>query len=72
MRVHFKPKTRPCIGSLACLLGNSQEREASIIMKVRRNLRWSDIDMTELNLAQLVTHLAQSNKAEGKSRKTVS
>jgi len=41
-------------------------------MKVNRTLKWSDINMAELNLTKLVTHFAQSNKAEGKSPKTVS
>lgn len=37
----------------------------------RRNLRWTDIDMAELELKKLVSHFAQSNKAEGKSPKTI-
>lgn len=42
------------------------------MMKVRRNLNWSDINMAELDLVKLITHFAHSNKAEGKSPKTVS
>jgi site-specific recombinase XerD len=38
----------------------------------KRNLRWVDIDMTQVKLDKLLVHFAQSNKAEGKSRKTVS
>lgn len=38
----------------------------------RTNLRWSDINMAELDLTKLISHFAQSNKAEGKSPKTVS
>ena len=38
----------------------------------RRILRWSDIKMAELDLTKLVSHFAQSNKAEAKSPKTVS
>jgi len=42
-------------------------------MKMRRTvLRWQDIEMAELDLVKLVSHFAQSNKAEGKSAKTVS
>jgi len=42
-------------------------------MKVRTlNLRWGDINMAELELTKLILHFAQSNKAEGKSPKTVS
>ena len=37
-----------------------------------RILRWSDIKMAELDLTKLVSHFAHSNKAEGKSPKTVS
>jgi len=68
----IRPKTLPGITPLACLADNSQERQASITMKVSRNFKWSDINMAELNLTKLVTHFAQSNKAEGKSPKTVS
>lgn len=38
----------------------------------RRNFKWTEIDMTELDLNKLISHFAQSNKAEGKSPKTVS
>jgi hypothetical protein len=42
-------------------------------MKSRgRNLRWGDIDMTELELNKLILHFEQSNRAEGKSPKTIS
>lgn len=42
------------------------------MMKVGKvNLKWSDINMAELDLAKLILHFAQSNKAEGKSSKTV-
>ena len=37
-----------------------------------RNFRWTDINMTELELRKLILHYAQSNKAEGKSPKTIS
>ena len=41
-------------------------------MKVKtNNLRWSDINMSELDLLKLVVHFAQSNRAEGKSPTTV-
>ncbi len=36
------------------------------------NLKWADINMAELGLAKLISHFAYSNKAEGKSLKTVS
>jgi integrase/recombinase XerC/integrase/recombinase XerD len=38
----------------------------------KKSIRWVDIDMAEVNLDKLVVHFAQSNKAEGKSPKTVS
>jgi site-specific recombinase XerD len=39
----------------------------------RRTIRkWGDMDMAELDLVKLISHFAQSNKAEGKSPKTVS
>ena len=38
----------------------------------RRNLHWGDLDMAELELDKLILHFAQSNKAEGKSPKTIS
>jgi site-specific recombinase XerD len=37
-----------------------------------RKLKWSDINMAELELNKLILHSAQSNKAEGKSPKTIS
>jgi site-specific recombinase XerD len=41
-------------------------------MKVRTvNLRWNDINMSELDLHKLILHYEQSNKAEGKSPATV-
>jgi len=43
------------------------------MMKVgTKNIRWSDMDMSQLELSNLIVHFAQSNKAEGKSPKTVS
>lgn len=42
------------------------------MMEVKRNLNWTDINMAELDLVKLITHFAHSNKAEGKSPKTVS
>ncbi len=42
-------------------------------MKVRaRNLRWDEINMAELDLKKLILHFEQSNKADGKSPKTIS
>jgi len=38
----------------------------------RGNLHWGDINMAELELDKLVLHFEQSNRAEGKSPKTVS
>ena len=41
-------------------------------MKVRTvNLRWNDINMSNLDLNKLIVHYEQSNKAEGKSSDTV-
>ena len=37
----------------------------------RRNLHWGDLNIAELDLEKLITHFAQSNKAEGKSPKTI-
>jgi site-specific recombinase XerD len=37
----------------------------------RRNLKWVDIDMAEVELDKLILHFAQSNKAEGKSPRTI-
>jgi len=37
----------------------------------RRNLQWADIEMSELDLGKLKNHFGQSNKAEGKSPKTI-
>lgn len=42
-------------------------------MKPRRlNLKWTDMDMSGLDLVKLISHFGQSNRAEGKSPKTVS
>ena len=38
----------------------------------RVNLKWQDINMAKLDLGKLILHFEQSNKAEGKSPKTVS
>ena len=41
-------------------------------MRVEKvTLNWGDIDMAELELGKLILHFEQSNKAEGKSSKTV-
>lgn len=37
----------------------------------KRNLRWVDINMAEVELDKLILHFAQSNKAEGKSPRTI-
>jgi site-specific recombinase XerD len=37
----------------------------------RKNLRWVDIDMATLNLDKLIVHYSLTNKAEGKSPKTI-
>ncbi len=37
----------------------------------RRNLHWGDLNMADLYLDKLILHFAQSNKAEGKSPKTI-
>ncbi len=36
-----------------------------------RNKKWSDLDMSQLEIDNLILHFAQSNKADGKSPKTV-
>ncbi len=42
-------------------------------MKIRgENLKWQDTNMAKLDLTKLILHFEQSNKAEGKSPKTVS
>jgi integrase/recombinase XerC/integrase/recombinase XerD len=41
-------------------------------MVVGRNLKWVDIDMTKVKLDKLIVHFAQTNKAEGRSKKTIS
>ena len=41
-------------------------------MKIGKvNLKWQDIDMTQMELDKLILHFEQSNKAEAKSPKTV-
>ena len=41
-------------------------------MRVEKiNTHWEDIDMAHLELGKLILHFEQSNKAEGKSSKTV-
>ena len=40
-------------------------------MKTRRNIRWEDLNMGDIKLLKLILHFAQSNKAEGKSPKTI-
>ena len=42
------------------------------MVRSKRNLKWTDIDMSELDLKKLLAHFGQSNKAEGKSPKTTS
>lgn len=37
----------------------------------KRNFKWADINMTDLEIQKLITHFTQSNKAEGKSPKTI-
>ena len=37
----------------------------------KRNLHWGDLNMAELELEKLILHFEQSNKAEGKSPKTI-
>lgn len=42
------------------------------MLKVRRpKLTWADLEMSKLELTKLITHYAQSNKADNKSAKTV-
>ncbi len=42
------------------------------MLKVEKaNLHWGDINMAELEMEKLILHFEQSNKAEGKSPKTV-
>ncbi|MFC1919835.1 tyrosine-type recombinase/integrase [Chloroflexota bacterium] len=41
-------------------------------MIIKRITKWADINMAELDLEKLIIHFAQSNKAEGKSPKTIS
>jgi len=38
----------------------------------KRNLRWSDLDIPNLDLVKLTTHFSYSKRAEGRSPKTVS
>ena len=37
----------------------------------RRNIHWADLNMADLELQKLLLHYAQSNKADGKSPKTI-
>jgi site-specific recombinase XerD len=37
----------------------------------KRNFKWVDIDMAKVELNKLILHFAQSNKAEGKSPRTI-
>lgn len=37
----------------------------------RKNLKWEDVDMSELLICKLIVHYAQSNKVEGKSPQTI-
>ena len=42
------------------------------MLKVRKpNFVWADLEMSRLELTKLITHYAQSNKADNKSAKTV-
>ncbi len=47
-------------------------RQVYMMKAGKVNLKWADINMAELGLAKLISHFAYSNKAEGKSLKTVS
>lgn len=42
-----------------------------MLKSTRINIHWADINMAELDLGTLISHFAQSNRAEGKSTKTV-
>jgi len=43
------------------------------MMKLKTfNLKWADIDMSEMDLTKLISHFGQSNRSESKSPKTVS
>ena len=46
-------------------------KEASNIMKERRNLRWEEMDKGEMELNQLIQHFEIFNRSEGKSPKTI-
>ena len=53
--------------------GQFTRRAGKYTMKPRRlNLKWTEINMPELDLTKLIAHFAHSNTAEGKSPKTVS
>jgi len=59
---------------LTYLSGRQLQRKAGkymVDLKTRIK-KWSDIDMSQLELPNLILHFAQSNKADGKSPKTVS
>jgi integrase/recombinase XerD len=42
------------------------------MLKVKRNLGWTDIDMSAVELDKLLKHFTQCLKSEGKSLKTIS
>ena len=42
------------------------------MFKSRRiNLHWADMNMAEMELEKLILHYSQSNRADGKSPKTI-
>jgi len=41
------------------------------MLEVGTNLKWADISMAEFDLTKLISHFAQSNRAEAKSSNTV-
>ncbi len=43
-----------------------------MVVSRRKNIKWVEIDMAEMELNKLITQFAHSNKAEGKSPKTIS
>ena len=43
-----------------------------MIERKRKNFKWTDLNMSNLDLNKLIIHFAQSNKADGKSPKTES
>jgi len=53
--------------------GQFTGKAGKYMLKIRkRNLKWTELNMAELDLNKLILHFAQSNNAEGKSPKTVS